>query len=427
MTVVSKMAENPAGLLARIRRGEDSHLELKEVVFAGGKIKGPRRDDLGDDLAAFANAYGGTLVLGVEDRTGEILGIPTERVGEVVGFVREISRDSIDPPLDVRVESLELPDAAGVRRCVVAVDVRPSLFLHKSPHGYFRRQADSAMSIPPNVLVRLIQERSQTRLPSFDQGIVDGAKFEALDAGLVDRFRTPRTEDTREVLAAKLGLAKETGEGSFVPTVAGLLLASTESERWFPNFYIQAVAYRGRSIGDALSAANYQLDAADCHGPLDRQVELACRFVARNQRVAARKTIGRHDIPQYEMAAVLEALVNAVAHRDYSVYGSRIRLRMFDDRLEIYSPGAPPNGMEVADLAYRQYSRNGTVTSILARCRIPADIPFLESPRLTFMDRRGEGVSVILRRSEEHSDRLPQYELFGNELRLTIFAANPAE
>ena len=427
MAEASKMPESAAELLARIRLAEDSHLELKQVVFAGGKIKGPRRDDLGDDLAAFANAYGGTLVLGVADRTREVIGIPTERAREVVGFVREISRDSVDPPLEVRVESMELPDADGLQRCVVAVDVRPSLFLHKSPGGYFRRQADSAMAIPPNVLVRLIQERSQTRLPSFDQGIVEGAAFEALDAGLLDRFRTPQTEDSREVLAAKLGLAKQAGEGSFVPTVAGVLLASTESERWFPNFYVQAVAYRGASIGDALSAANYQLDAADCRGPLDRQVELACRFVARNQRVAARKTIGRLDIPQYDMAAVLEALVNAVAHRDYSVYGSRIRLRMFEDRLELYSPGAPPNGMELADLAYRQYSRNGTVTSILARCRIPDDITFLESPRVTFMDRRGEGVNVILRRSEEHSGRLPEYELFGNELRLTIFAANPSE
>ncbi len=421
------MPDSQADLMAKIRLAEDSRLEVKQVVFAGRKIKGPERAELGDDLAAFANAYGGTLVLGVRDRPREVLGIPSERVGEVVGFVREISRDSIDPPLDVLVESMELPDAEGVLRWVVTVAVRPSLFLHRSPGGYFRRQADSTVAIPSNLLVRLIQERSQSRLPSFDQGIVEGAGFESLDPGLIDRFRSPLTTDARDVLAGKLGLAKRTDEGPFVPTLAGVLLASTEAERWFPNFYVQAVAYRGKSIGDALSAANYQLDAVDCHGPLDRQVELACRFVARNQRVAARKTIGRRDVPQYDMAAVLEAVVNAVAHRDYSVYGSRIRLRMFDDRLEIFSPGAPPNGMELEDLAWRQFSRNGTVTSILARCRIPDDIPFLESPRVTFMDRRGEGVNVILRRSEEHSGRLPEYKLFGAELRLTIFAASPSE
>ncbi len=108
----------------------------------------------------------------------------------------------------------------------------------------------------------------------------------------------------------------------------------------FPNAYVQAVGYRGDEIRAGSGEAPYQLDAADLSGPLDRQIVEARRFVAKNMTTAAFKTMGRADRPQYDMAAVFEAVANAVAHRDYFVYGSKIRLRLFENRLEIYSPGA---------------------------------------------------------------------------------------
>jgi predicted HTH transcriptional regulator len=125
------------------------------------------------------------------------------------------------------------------------------------------------------------------------------------------------------------------------------------------------------------------------------------------------------------MTAIFEAVVNAVAHRDYSMYGAKVRLRMFANRLEIYSPGALPNTMTVDTLAYRQSSRNETVASLLGKCAVPASIGGLETPRSTLMDRRGEGVAIILERSERLSGRRPVYEVFDeSELRLTIFAAS---
>ena len=82
--------------------------------------------------------------------------------------------------------------------------------------------------------------------------------------------------------------------------------------------------------------------------------------------------------------------------------------------------------MTVEDLAYRQTSRNETLTSLLARCPLPTGIPGLETPRKTLMDRRGNGVRVILENSEKLSGKRPVYEMFGDELRLTIHAADPA-
>jgi hypothetical protein len=103
--------------------------------------------------------------------------------------------------------------------------------------------------------------------------------------------------------------------------------------------------------------------------------------------------MGRRDVPQYALDAVFEAITNAVAHRDYSIYGSKVRLRMFSDRLELYSPGALPNTLDLDSLPYRQISRNDTITSLLARCPV-ADVEWLKTSRTTIMDRRGEGVPL---------------------------------
>jgi predicted HTH transcriptional regulator len=93
--------------------------------------------------------------------------------------------------------------------------------------------------------------------------------------------------------------------------------------------------------------------------------------------------------------------------------------------LELYSPGALANTMTVESLPLRQASRNETITSLLAPCPVPADIAGLETSRSTMMDRRGEGVAIILERSVRLSGRRPVYELPDeSELKLTIFAAD---
>jgi len=83
------MLANRGELLAKIRLGEDSFLELKEVRLAGGKIRGPAQDDLADELAAFANSAGGVLLLGVEDKAREVVGIPIERLDAVEALLRQ--------------------------------------------------------------------------------------------------------------------------------------------------------------------------------------------------------------------------------------------------------------------------------------------------------------------------------------------------
>ena len=411
-------------LLEEIRLGESTAFEFKEVRFAGGKIRDPKRDALGDGLAAFANGQGGLFVLGVEDKSREVLGIPIEQIEAVMDWVREICTDAIKPALEHFVlDRLRLPDRAGVDRVVVTIEVPRSLFVHESASGYLHRVGNAKRRMSPEYLARLFQQRSQTRLIRFDEQVVSEARCADLSAELWERFKTVRSDQDAGTFLRKLGLAAKDEDGEVRPTVAGVLVASEHGRHWLPNAYIQAVAYRGTAIRLESKDEPYQLDAADIDGPLDRQVVEACRFVFRNMRVAATKDQGRIDWPQYDMQAVFEALVNAVAHRDYSIHGSKIRLRLFENRLEVYSPGAIANTLDIGSLRYRQSARNEAICSILSKCIVP-DEPWLAGDRRHMMEKRGEGVPIILDNSERLSGREPEYRLIDTaELLLTIHAA----
>ena len=418
------MFASATGLLAQIAAGEDSSLGLKEVGFRGEKVHDPSCEQIADELASFANARGGVLVLGVDDKSKEILGIPIAKLDSVERFVTEVCHDSIDPPLDVTTQKLSLPDGLNVQRWVLRVHVARSLSIHRSPGGYMRRVGSSKRKIAHDQLGQLFQRRSQARLVWFDETVVPETSMSDLEPSLLGRFRTSRTSDDDRMLAIKLGMAAEDDFGEVRLTVAGVLMGTLRPEQWLRQAFIQAVAYRGDSISTAMDESNYQIDARDIVGPLDSQVAEACQFVERNQRVAARKALGRTDLPQYDMTAVFEAIVNAVAHRDYSKHSSKIRLRMFANRLELYSPGELANTMTPDTLAYRQSTRNEAITSLLAKCKVPESIAGVKSNRSTLMDRRGEGVPLILDLSEAISGRKPVYETVdGAELLLTIYAA----
>ena len=404
---------DPDDLARRIRLGEDSTLELKRVLLAGDRVTGPSRSDFADELASMANGPGGTVVLGVEDREHEVLGIPVDRLDSVEGWVREVCNDSVTPPLDAVIRKVELPSAAGSLVPVLVVDIARSLFVHKSAGGYFRRIGSSKREMSPEVLARLFQERSQSRVIRFDEAAVPGTSLEDLDHELARRFIRHDTEVTEDVLR-KLRIVVD-DDGVARVTVAGVLMCTREPERWLPHAQVQAVSYAGERRD-----VNYQSDARDFGGPLDNQVFETMHFLRRNMAVGATKTTARVERPQFSERAVFEALVNAVAHRDYSMAGARIRFHLFRDRLELYVPGDLANTLTPDSMHLRQYSRNELIVSLLARC--PANAAG-DMGRSHLMDRRGDGVPIILGESLELSGREPEYTVVDDsELRLVIWA-----
>lgn len=411
------MTDGTEQLLRRIRLGEDSTLELKRVVVAGSRVTDPSRDAMSDELAAFANSRAptGVLLLGVDDKTREVLGIPIEHLDVVETWVRQICNDSIDPPLAASILKLELPDRGGALVPVIRVDVPRSLFVHQSAGGFYQRIGSSKRKLTVEALTRLLQERSQTRVIRFDESPVPRTTPSDLDPARVGRFMRAGTEATEADLR-KLRVVVEDEEGTSRLSIAGVLMGTAEPQAWLPHAMIQAVAYRGERAD-----RHYQLDARDIGGPLDAQAIEALHFVRRNMRIAAVKDLGRREIPQWSERAVFEALVNAVAHRDYSMAGARIRLHLFEDRLELYVPGALANTLTPDSLHLRQYSRNELVVSLLARCPIPGT-EALGRPFL--MDRRGDGVPIIHEETLRLAGRSAEYTLIDDsELRLVLPSA----
>ena len=417
----SAMYENLSDLLRQITQGEDSVLELKSVEFSGNKVVGPHKDGMADELAAMANTATGIIVLGVDDKSREIQGISLDKLDIVEGWLRSICNDSIEPPLDCVIRKLIVPNAQGEKKIIVRIDVPRSLFVHKSPNGYFRRTGSSKREMKPDALARLFQQRSQTRLIRFDEQTVPGTTLADLNPKLWNRFRTVISPKSDQEFLENMKLITRDEDNVMRATVSGILLACDASESFMPNAFIQAVCYRGRERNAA-----YQLDAKDITGTLDAQIEEACKFVERNMRVYAIKAPNRIETPQFSMNAVFEGVVNAVAHRDYSIYGSKIRLHLFADRLEIFSPGTIPNTMTIDSLSERQSARNELISSLLARCTM--NVNAIGSQRNFIMDKRGEGVPIIIIESEKLSGKKPVFNLLDDaELKLTIFAAPPPQ
>ena len=409
-----------AELARRIRLGEDSALELKSIRVDGARVRSPHRNGLADELAALANGRGGTLVLGVDDETRQVRGIPFSDLDIVEGWVREICNDFIKPALDADLLKLELANADGAPTPVLRIDVPRSLFVHESPGGYFRRIGSSKRKMAPEVLARAFQQRSPSRLVRFDESAVPGTRRDDLHYALTERFmHSDAMHSVDDVMAAsddvlrKLGILDGAADATNELTLAGVLLCTEQPQRWLRHAYVQAVSYAGERAD-----ADYQTDAKDIGGPLDAQVVEALHFVRRNMLVRAAKETARVERPQFSERAVFEALVNAVAHRDYSMTGMRIRLHLFNDRLELLVPGALANTLTPDSLHLRQASRNELIVSLLARCPAPTGLG-----RTRMMDRRGDGVPIILKECGELSGKPPTYSLVDDaELRLVMWA-----
>ena len=419
------MLDHRQSLRRTLRLGERSALECEDVRTVGGRVRSPELEHLADTLAAFANAGGGTFLLGVERQTSQVLGIPLERLDSVTELVRDVCTESIQPPLEqMLLDRLWMSSATGEVRAVIRVDVPHSLFVHESPTGCLHWLGDSPRQMSPESLARLFEQRRQTPLIRFDQQVVAHARIEDLSRDLIDTppLRPPASEVGTTEFLGKLGVVRKDRDGILKPTVTGVLMASEGPRRWLPNAYIRAIAYRDAGVGSSSAGPQTQIDSEDLTGPLPRQIIEACRFVARNvRRSRNERALGSY--PRYDITAVLEAIVNAVVHRDYSLYGGKIDLRLFDDRLEICSPGAIPGSLTIDSLPHRQYTRNEAICSLLGRWPVP-DEPWLTTTRRNMMEARGEGVTTILENSTKLSGRVPEYRLLDEtELLLTIYGA----
>ena len=391
---------------SQLHLGEDSLAEFKEVRLDKHGRFALRPEAIAGEMVAFANAEGGCIFLGVDDES-LVQGIPPDRTDDLEQWVVNVARNSCDPPIDPIIQKFHLPRLDGNDAIVFLVKIRRGFNAHRTTSGrYYKRIGTAKYDLSALELGRLMQERSNWFV--FDEQIVPNATFDDLDLKhLESHFGSQHTDVFRNTrVVAEVG-------GELRPTVAGLLAFGQVPSNRLYSASISAAVYAGTEC-----TSDDLVDDDQIQGCVGYQIDAVVSFVARHMKKPARKYVGRKDFPQYDLDAIYEAVVNAVVHRDYSISGSRIRVFLYDDRLEIYSPGKLPNTLQIEDLEFRVFTRNQLLVQFLSRSRSRrTDRVYLES--------RGEGVRKILYASEQLSGRRPDYELFGDELRLTIWAQRP--
>ena len=219
-------------LIEKISLGEDATIEFKRKL--------PHRNSLADEIAAFANAKGGVILIGIDD-DGEVVGIDRHELNRAEKTVVEICQDSIDPIVLIFTEKLRLDD-----KNLLKIEVPRSLFVHKTSNGYFVRQGSSKREMPTEQLARLFQTRSQARIIAFDEQFVPNTHKDTLKRDLYQRFITEgATEDEIEDLLFKRHLLVKEGDQNRA-SVAGVLMCYERPDDYLYNSFIQAVYYRGK-------------------------------------------------------------------------------------------------------------------------------------------------------------------------------------
>ncbi len=393
----------------QIRAGEDARAEFKEVVLGPKGVKSPNSEAMACEMVAFANASGGTILLGVDDE-GIIQGLPDDRIRDIENWIINIATNNCDPPIEPVLLKDRLLRYNGTETTILLVDIPRGLYVHATSSGrHYVRIGSSKQLVTGSRLTRLFQNRGCAFV--FDEQPVLTATRDDLNQSELDRYfdAFPKAITWLDLLRNTKIIATMEDE-ILRPTVAGLLMFGLMPQDHLPSAFIEAAIYRGtRRTSDDL------VHAESIKGCADSQIEYAVRFVDRFMLKPARKPVGRIDHRQYDIRAIHEAIVNAVAHRDYSITGSKIRIFLYSDRIEISSPGGLPNTLTPESMAYRVFTRNQLLVNFLSRMKS-------STTENLFLESRGEGVRTILDLSEAHSGRLPVYNLYGDELLLTIWA-----
>ena len=393
----------------QLEAGEDARAEFKEVVLGDHGVRSPNTEDMAGEMVAFANADGGVVFLGVDD-DGLVRGLPADQTGEVEAWAINVASNNCDPPIRPFLRKERIPGPGASESLVIVIEVRRGLYVHGTSGGrHYIRVGSTKQLLRGAPLARLFQERGRAFV--FDEQRVSAATADDLDRERLKAFfaNGPSTIPWPDLLRNTRIMATDEDDVDR-PTVAGLLAFGKAPREQLPSAYVEAAVYRGsRFTSDDL------VHSESIGGPVDSQIDNATEFVERFMLKPARKPTGREVHPQYDVGAIHEAIVNAVTHRDYSIAGSKIRAFLFVDRLELYSPGALPNTLTIETMPYRVFTRNQLLVSLLSRMKS-------RKTRRAFLESRGEGVRRILEASEMHAGRRPAYELFGKEVRLTIWA-----
>jgi ATP-dependent DNA helicase RecG len=306
-------------------------------------------DTLAECLVALANADGGLIVLGLDTD-----GKPTTEIWdeEAEGALRAAVMQC-RPPVVTRWQRIEAPH--GV---LIGIQTPRSADLHSLADGrVLVREGRENRPITGHALRLLAGNRT---VADYEAEDVAGADRSDFSAEIIEEYLAKREARGLSKIGSLEQLLFEIGatdhEGN--PTVAGILLFAEKPHTFLPQSGVVFVKFAGTDPRGADGGIGYGR-RDEIQGPLHHIVERTWNIIWEEMRVGARvRDLQREEVPEYPRFAVREAIVNAVCHRDYRLKGRRIEIRMYNDRMEIISPGGLPGYMTLDNLVEEHFSRN---------------------------------------------------------------------
>jgi ATP-dependent DNA helicase RecG len=377
-----------------LRTGESATVEFKEKYVSR----------VIETLTAFANTQGGRVLIGVADN-GQIVSLADPL--KVVESVLSACREAISPSLSPQVEVVQLPAGA-----IVVAGVEATGRMHtKGGAVYIRHGRQTRRASSEEIRSLTLRETPEIfeQLPATGASVgdLDVPKLRAYFATAAQRAVTGGASVIDLAAGARLTVVQA---GHTLPSNAGMVLFGQQPQRYNVSWGITALRIRGRSYDRDLVA-----DRRELVGAADELIEAGQSFVADHMKVAYRFVSGdarRQDVPEYSLDAVREALANAVAHRDYQP-AETVQLRIFDDRLEVQSPGGLLPGLVLSDLLRGGIARrrNEIISEALRH--------------MGYVEKAGFGMVFIQERSRQIGAGDPQFMATASHFTVTLPANTP--
>ena len=351
-----KTAMTLAELHRKIQTGEDSTRQFKVDVCNG--------ESLAAEMVAFANSEGGVLFIGVAD-DGSVPGLSAQDVARINQLISNAASQWVRSPLTVQTENVALENG----RIVIVLRVPKGAdkpYFDKNGVIWLKTGADKRRVNSKEELRRLFQMTDQfhaDELPT-KAGIdkLDMLRFRDF---LRDFYKQPLPDSPAELARLLQNMNLATDDDNL--NLAGVLMFAERPEWIKPQFVIKAIRYPGNQI----HTSEY-MDTEDFAGPLPKMFNDALAFVMRNlHKTQAGRGVNAPGQPEISESVFEELLVNALVHRDYLV-SAPIRLFIFDNRIEIISPGHLPNNLTVEKIrAGNSNIRNPILVSYVAKGLLP--------------------------------------------------------
>jgi ATP-dependent DNA helicase RecG len=377
---------NEQELTSRIAKGEGLHTEFKETFS--------NNEDIAKSIVSFANTDGGQLIIGINNN-GEIVGI--ENIDEFIRRIDDIAFNRCEPPVTVVQETLYINNKPIIIVNIPKGDQRP----YRTGKGlYYIRSANRCRQASREELLRLFQA---TESIYYDEIEVTRAAIKDIDISYAKRFLEEyfyiNVED--ESLIRYLINLKVLSKNK-KPTVAGILFFGVNPQFYLPTTNIIAAFIDGNKI--SIPPA----DKKECSGRIPQILEDGMRFL--KIYIKEKHIIkGLEDERHYEIEdfVIREALVNAIAHRDYTI-DAPIRIFIFNDRIEIHTPGKLPNTVTIESMKIgaAHVLRNPTIYILLSK--------------MGLVTHTGTGIKRIIESVKKTVGKEVKLEVIDNEFILTI-------